>query len=208
MADVPDQPGLADSHDPGESDSTVALRFSRGEAGAFARLVKAHQEGLARLVHRLLGWSGEVEDVVQDVFLAAWTKRRQLRRPESLATWLASIAVNRCRNYRRGRFLRTVLLGERDEEVAAGESPWRPAGPRDGAPQRAIDREATGRLRRAVRALPPRLREVVVLRYLQEMDLEEVARVLGIRPGAARVRLHRARAALKAALPDLAEEGE
>jgi RNA polymerase sigma-70 factor (ECF subfamily) len=194
MAKGPGQSGPVDSQDPGESGVAVALRFSRGEAGAFALVVAAHQDRLARLVYRLLGWGGEVEDVVQDVFLAAWTKRRQLRKPQRLAGWLASIAVNRCRNYRRRRFLRTVLLGGRDEQVAA-------------APRSQPD-DTAARVRRAVRALPGRLREVAVLRYLEEMDLDEICRVLGIRPGAARVRLHRARAMLRTSLADLVEEGE
>jgi RNA polymerase sigma factor (sigma-70 family) len=194
MAKGPGDSGPVDSQDPCESDCEVALRFSRGEAGALARVVAAHQDRLARLVHRLLGWGGEVEDVVQDVFLAAWTKRRQLRQPGRLAGWLASIAVNRCRNVRRMRFLRTLLLGERDARIAAATT-----APAD---------DSVERVRRAVRALPGRLREVAILRYLEEMEVDEICRVLGISPGAARVRLHRAREMLRKSLADLVEEGE
>jgi RNA polymerase sigma factor (sigma-70 family) len=225
MAIGPGQSGPARSQDPSESDCEVALRFSRGEAEAFALVVAAHQDRLARLVHRLLGWRGEVEDVVQDVLLAAWTKRRQLRDPGRLASWLAAIAVNRCRNVRRWRFLRGLLLGDSDERVAAGDAgdagaaagPPALSGRRTGAGEAAgandvahasSAAEMAERVRQAVRALPGRLREAAVLKYLEQLELDEICRVLRIRPGAARVRLHRARELLRKSLADLVEDDE
>ena len=66
-----------------------------------------------------------------------------------------------------------------------------------------LDDETFAAVRRAVRALPARYREVVVLRYLEEQSIDEVSRALGASKNAVEVRLHRARARLKDALADL-----
>jgi len=200
MADGADQGGQAESRETGEGNAAAPACLGPGDAAALACLVAQHQEGVSRLVHRLLGWSGDVEDVVQEVFLAAWQKRGQLRKAKSLAPWLSSIAVNCCRSYRRQRFLRVMLLGQRDEEACGA--------PNAGGMHRAIEDETAARVREAFRSLPGRYREIAVLRYLQEMPMDEICTALRIRPGAARVRLHRARQELRKRLAGLIEEEE
>ncbi|MBN1513689.1 MAG: hypothetical protein JXB13_16860, partial [Phycisphaerae bacterium] len=79
-----------------------------GDAAAFARLVATHQDRVARLAYRLAGWAGEVEDIVQDVFLAVWTHRARFRGECRLSTWLAALTVNQCRNRHRLRWLRLL----------------------------------------------------------------------------------------------------
>jgi RNA polymerase sigma-70 factor (ECF subfamily) len=78
---------------------------------------------------------------------------------------------------------------------------WPPA-----HPQHAVDAEVTAKVRLAVRDLPAKYREVVVLRYLEEMDVEQVARLLKISRSAVDVRLHRARKMLRTALAGLHED--
>lgn len=179
--------------------SPPAAAPPQDEAARFALLLLDARGRVVRLVHRLLGWSSaEVEDVVQEVFLAAMTRRSQFRGEAALATWLAAIAVNRCRSHQRGlgRRLRLLAgLASRTRELLAPP-------PEEGLQER----EMLAEVRKAVRELPARAREVVVLRYLEGFSPEQTAEALGLSRGAVEVRLHRARRRLKARLGPFLEE--
>ncbi|MBN2582920.1 MAG: RNA polymerase sigma factor [Planctomycetes bacterium] len=170
-------------------------RFLRGEAAAFDQIVRLHQAGVARLAQRLLAWPDDADDVVQDVFLAALRNLGQFRGDSSLTTWLTRITINTCRSHRR-RTLGRVRIWRQ----------WvsrRPAHP-DGTAGTPIEATETHeQVRRAVARLPQKEREVVVLRYLQEMAPEEIGSVLGLTTSAVNVRLHRARARLRKDLDSL-----
>jgi RNA polymerase sigma-70 factor (ECF subfamily) len=170
----------------------------RGDVPGFDQLVEEHRARVAHLVYRLLGWSGEVEDVVQEVFLAALRGLPKFRGEASISTWLTRIAVNKCRTYRRRLWLRWWS--------ASGEHVHGIQAPDSRVDQGMIDEETAMRVREAIQGLPGQYREVVVLRYLEEMDMEEIAQVLGVSRNALGVRLHRARRHLKDQLGDLIEE--
>ena len=70
---------------------TLAERFARGEAAAFDEVVRRYHPAVSRLARRLLGWSADAEDVVQEVFLAALKNARRFRRGASLSTWLSLV---------------------------------------------------------------------------------------------------------------------
>jgi len=172
-------------------------RLGEGGASAFDRVVEQYRDRVAPLCHRLLGWPDEVEDVVQDVFLAAFRALPRFRGDASLWTWLARITINTCRRQRHRRILRLRLVAGARE---------RPPHARPVMPERpSMDRETLDQVRRAVRGLPARLREVVVLHYLEQMPTDAVSEVLGIRRNTVQVRLHRARARLKERLAGLIE---
>lgn len=167
----------------------------RAEPADFDRLVATHRDRVARLVYRLLGWSGDVDDVVQDVFLAALRGFGAFRGEAEVATWLTAITVNRCRTHRRKLWLR----GKWFANVLKGG---------DAIPdsRQATDLDVCARVRQAVQALPARYREVVVLRYLEDMPVARIGEVLGLSPNGVGVRLHRARAQIKLVLGELPEE--
>ncbi|HVJ83923.1 MAG TPA: RNA polymerase sigma factor, partial [Planctomycetia bacterium] len=71
----------------------------------FDGLVAEHEGRVRRLAQRLLGWSGDVEDVVQDVFLAAYRKLPRFRNEGGAGAWLARLTINACRSRHRRRFL-------------------------------------------------------------------------------------------------------
>ena len=87
MAPTPEEQALVD-------------RFRRGEDSAFDGIVERYAGDVAALANRLLGWPGDAEDVVQEVFLAAFMARRRFRGDCRLRTWLFTIAINKCRSYR------------------------------------------------------------------------------------------------------------
>ena len=182
----------------GSRDEILLHRFARGDRSALGEIVARHEAMVVRLAHRLLGWSDDVDGVVQEVFLAALRHLDRFRGDSSLATWLTTVTVNECRRHRRKRMLRLALPGRVLERMArrAERGPLRPS----------EDAETSAAVRRAVRALPGKYREVIVLRYLEEMSVEQVGRAVGASPNTVSVRLHRARAKLKDALAGLIEE--
>src|SRR3954467_1534103 len=91
-------------------DRTLAQRFAEGDSAAFEAVVAIHRPRITRLVYRLLGWPADVDDMVQEVFLAALTKCRKFRGDSALATWLTVIALNKCRTHRRGLLSRWRTL--------------------------------------------------------------------------------------------------
>jgi RNA polymerase sigma factor (sigma-70 family) len=176
-------------------ESALAQRFASGDPEAFEDVVALYRARVARLAHRLLGWGGDPEDVVQEVFLAALRKAKDFRGRASLWTWLATITVNRCRRQLRRRALWRRFLFARSREDAAVAA--------DGG---ALADETNRRVREAVAALPARDREVIVLYHLEESPATEIAELLGVTPNAMQVRLHRARAKLSAALAEFMEK--
>ena len=176
-------------------DRDLAQRFARGDTSALDDMVRIHGERLTRTVYRLLGWSQDVDDVVQDVFASAWANRHRFRREARLSTYLTAIAVNACRRLRRRHRLRLLSLGRLWNSQRRSEPE---------TPEAALDRtETSARVREAVGRLPQRYREVVILRYLEALPVADVARAVGLSENAASVRLHRARAMLGQSLEGL-----
>jgi RNA polymerase sigma-70 factor (ECF subfamily) len=179
-------------------EQTLVERFLQGDDSAFDGIVERHAADVAALANRLLGWPQDLDDVVQDVFLAAFTGLRRFRGDCQLRTWLFTITVNMCRRRQRRRVfrIRTAVIDEGCPDLCAEENTERAA----------MDAEIFARVRRAVRALSPKYREVVVLRYLQGLETSEMCELLGITANAMQVRLSRARQQLRQSLGELIEE--
>jgi len=179
-------------------DEHLVAQFNRGDESAFDRIVEQYSSDIAALANRLLGWSGEVEDVTQDIFLAAFLGLKKFRCECSLKTWLFTITLNKCRSYRYKRMLHRRRISQ-----AADKAFLASAGTADKA---SMDSETFERVRRAIQALPAKYREPVVLRYLQELPTDQISRILGISKNALQVRLNRARARLRDDLAELTKE--
>ncbi len=145
-------------------EQALVERFRQGDDSAFDRIVEQYAAEVAALANRLLGWPGDVDDVVQEVFVAAWIGLKKFRGEASLRTWLFTITVNKCRRHRFRRLRRLRLVAV--EEAETLES-------RDRSGDRAaMDQETFARVRRAIQTLPQKYREVVALRYLQGLEAE------------------------------------
>lgn len=161
--------------------------LARGEPQAFETLVELYGVRVQALASRLLGWSGDAEDITQDVFLALLRKGPGFCAERSVWPYLATVTVNRCRTVQRRkwlhqRFLRVFV------PIRKVESPAKLHAEVDGSAQV---------IRDAIAGLPIKLREVVVLHYFEDLSTVEVANVLSLRPNTVEVRLCRAREALE-----------
>jgi RNA polymerase sigma-70 factor (ECF subfamily) len=192
----------AEKHASSRRDELPVEHFSRGDRAedldriepplgraVFDRIVSRYSADVAALANRLLGWPGDVEDVSQEVFLAAYLGLRNFRGECSLKSWLFAITINKCRSHRRRQLLRLRTLSRAAERRRLPSEPTACDNPKD--------METLNCVRSAIAALPARYREPVVLRYLQELPLCQIAQILGISQNALNVRLSRARKHLK-----------
>ncbi len=179
-----------------EPDSPPAdARAPDVQVSAFERLVAEHHARVSEVVSRLLGWPPDVGDVVQDVFVKAFEGLSSFEERSGAETWLIRIAINTCRTHQRRRLVRLSHWKQVWEAASRG---WRN---REEDPAIGIDRPDRGAaIRRAVQRLPATYREVVVLRYLEEWSIDEIAAALGLRRNTVEVRLTRAKERLRSEL--------
>jgi RNA polymerase sigma-70 factor, ECF subfamily len=186
------------------SDDLAALVAAArsGDRSAFDDVVRATYAEAYTLAYRLTGNEEDAKDVVQEAYLRAYNGLKRFRGEAAFSTWLYRITANCASTHvaRRTRHRHDDL----DEETTLSD------------PRPEIDPEARAdaavlrqRLTVALDALPPRLRQVVVLRDVYDLPHEAIAAELGISEAAAKVRLHRARRRLREHLfPGRGESGE
>jgi RNA polymerase sigma-70 factor (ECF subfamily) len=200
-APPPDVPAAADG------DRALVARMLAGDEAAFAGLVQAMHGHLLRFVQSLLGRAEGAEDVVQETWLAALSNLRQWQGRASLKTWIYAIAVNRARKEtaRRGRVLAFSSLQATEDDPSAdpaadGRAPWSSTADPPSPLASLHDREVVEELERAVTALPPAQRAVIILCDIEQLDGDSVCNVLGLSRTNRRVLLHRARSRVREAL--------
>ena len=182
-----------------EEDAALAARVAAGDLGAFERLMRLHNRRLYRLARATLRDEADAEEALQDAYLRAFKAIGQFRGESSLATWLSRLVLNEClgRLRRQGRRSSIVRLVSTDaderveHEFMSHPSPG--ATPHDHAERS----EIRAMLERKLDELPEAFRTVFVLRGVEEMDVSEVARCLGIPETTVRSRFFRARSMLR-----------
>jgi RNA polymerase sigma-70 factor (ECF subfamily) len=172
-------------------DVAVVERVLGGQVALFEVLMRRHNQRLYRAARAILGDEAEVEDVMQQAYLNAYTHLGQFDRRASFATWLTRIAVNDAiaRARRRGRY-RSII--DRDPVNGAALDPER----------QAFSGEVHVILEHAIDALPDGLREVFVLRDVEGLSTAEVAEALGVSDDVIKTRLSRSRHLLRQTLGD------
>jgi len=159
----------------GKQETWLALRAQAGDREAFDRLFRLLQEPLYRYIFSLVGARAPAEDVLQEVFILIYRKIRWLREPELLRPWVYRIATREAfKHLKRER--RWAEKAE-DESVLL-DLP---------APSR--DELAPEMIAQLVERLSPASRAVIVLHYLHEMPLAEIAEVMGVAVGTVKSRL-------------------
>ena len=165
----------------------------RGDRDAFNELVRATYRDIYALAYRLTGNREDAGDVVQDAYVRAYRAIRRFRGDSSFSTWMYRITSN-CASTHLSRRSR-----QRTEELSS-DVPIVDLRPEQDPSLRAEAAVLRHHIDRAIRSLPERLRQVVVLRDLHDLSHSEIAAELGITTSAAKVRLHRARQRLRAVL--------
>ncbi len=173
---------MSDLPKPQQDDRDLLAEVRRGDRCAAATMVERLTPIVSRMVFRLTGWHEDTQDLIQNVFLAVQQSADSFRGDSKLETWVTSITIHCCRQWIRGR---------------AGVPPNVPPAvsePVDHSFKRYQDTTEIGEeVRLALKQIHHDDRELLVLRYLEDMPLEDIAQLLGIRKNTLEVRLHRAR---------------
>ncbi|MBX7079491.1 MAG: sigma-70 family RNA polymerase sigma factor [Nannocystaceae bacterium] len=183
-------------------DARLLERLRGGDDDAFDLLVRVHARALLATARRMLGVESDSQDAVQEAFLSAYRGLSAFDGRASVATWLHRIVVNTClmrlrAARRKPEHSPLSLLPEylEDGHQRTDTRPWR------ALPTQTLERVELCRLVRAtIDELPMVHREVILLRDIEGLGTDEAAAMLGISAGALKVRLHRARQALRTLL--------
>ena len=183
------------THQPVEQDDATLIDLALGgDAAAFGRLVRRHQDRLYTSLVHVSGCRDEAEDVVQDAFVQAFLKLRSFERQSTFYTWLYRIAFNCAVSRRRKR------RAEGSVEHVRATVGDEPADRREMPQERILRQERADLLARALKGLSEEHRAILILREMEGCDYEEIARILSLPVGTVRSRLHRARAHLRSEL--------
>ncbi|HEY6291962.1 MAG TPA: RNA polymerase sigma factor [Terriglobia bacterium] len=163
----------------------LVLAAQGGDVGAFRQLYDAYRDRIYNLVLYSIGDPFNAQDVLQTVFLKVFRSLRSFRLQSSLSTWIYRIAHNECQDHHRRRTMAHMPL-----EAILGSSDEIDTKPRSDHQHARQERERI--IQRAVMQLPFKMREVVVLKYVEGLSYDEMSRVLGCAPGTVASRLNRA----------------
>jgi RNA polymerase sigma-70 factor, ECF subfamily len=173
-------------------DHELIARARAGEAASFEKLMRRYNQRVFRAARSVLRDDAEAEDVVQETFVRAYRHLADFEERSSMGTWLTRIAVHEAlARVRRSRLFESPD-SDRDEGGFARVESTRP-----GPEEETASRELRSVLLAAIDSLPEGLRLVFVLREVEGLSTLEVCEVLQLSPEAVRVRLHRARLALR-----------
>ncbi len=147
---------------------------------------------------KMCGHREDAEDTMQEVLFRSLKYLTKLEGPNALAAWLYTVTKNRCHRMRRGHFEGNARKLSLDELMPDDKELKRLLLNRESGPERdTIQAEERHLLEEAVLRLPTPLRMVLVLHDMEELSSEEIARILGLKAGTVRVRLHRARLTIR-----------
>jgi len=176
------------------NDEDIIGRVLAGDLPSFEIIIRRYNQLLYRVTRSILHDDAEAEDVMQETYVRAFEHLEQFAGRSQFRTWLARIAVNEAlaRVEREKRFVphneAAEMRGDPMDQFASSEpSPE----------ERVVDSEMRDLVEQAITRLPDAYRSVLMLRDVEEIDTEEVARILNLSESTVKVRLHRARRTLR-----------
>ena len=185
------------------SDEQLVEAVLRGERRAFEQLVRRHQRGVVRHIHRQTGRPETARDVAQEVFLKVYRALPSYDPKYRFTTWLYRIASNCAIDLLRRRQLETCSLNSAEDGDGA-DSGGRTLAGSDPSPHEMLQyREVRTRLETAIGELPPEYRKLILLRHRQHCRYDEIAEISRLPIGTVKNRIFRARAMLREALSDV-----
>jgi len=181
------------------------LGVKQGDEASFELLLQRYRRPLCHFLNRMVRDAAQAEDLAQEVFLRVYRARREYEPSAKFTTWLFRIATNLALNsLRDGRHRQAEVSLDAAAEGQDG-SPMMLDVP-DGAPmveEQLVERDRVAVVRRAIFALPEKQRAAVLLHKYQELDYDEIARILGCTVSALKSLLFRAYETLRVQLAPL-----
>jgi RNA polymerase sigma-70 factor (ECF subfamily) len=181
---------------PANTDEDLVRLVIAGERDLFAPIYERYYWRVFRMAYGMTGNHGSAEDLTQEIFMRAYQRLKEFRGESAFSTWLYRVAVNHSLNYRRKhQDEREESAGETDPQPVAGESTTAEAG--------AMREQMTAQVHRALLALKPKLRMIVILKDIEGLSYEEIAQRANCSTGTVASRLNRSRKLLARKLEHL-----
>jgi RNA polymerase sigma-70 factor (ECF subfamily) len=171
-------------------------QIKKGDQDAFGEIVEIFKDKIFQLVYRMTGNAHEAEDVAQEAFIRAYININSYDINRKFSTWLYRIATNltidRIRKKKPDYYL--------DAEVAGtdGLTMYSQVAADIALPEEEVESmELQGEIQKQILKLPDKYRSVIVLKYIDELSLNEISEILEIPVGTVKTRIHRGREALR-----------
>jgi RNA polymerase sigma-70 factor, ECF subfamily len=176
-----------------DSDEALVRQARTGDFTAFETLFERHRLLVYRFAYQMTNRRDDAEDLVQEVFVRAYQNLHRYRDEAKFTTWLLRIATNLGTDRARMSQRRMAL----ETQEAGGALTWMTVGETDDPVENLEQERRVLAVREALAALPEHHRRVVVMRDIEEMDYKEIGAILGCTVGGAKLRVLRARRALR-----------
>lgn len=172
-----------------------------GNQAAYEKLMKKYKQLIYNLIYKMISKKEDVEDLVQEAFIKAFNSLKNFDRQYAFSTWLFKIATNNAIDYLRKKKLHTFSI---DREIESEDSDYKFEIPdHEHKPDsKMMDDERRKILEEAIESLPPKYKEVIVLRHKQEKEYEEIAAELKLPLGTIKAHIFRGRELLNKYLKD------
>ncbi len=177
------------------NDIEIINKVLKGNTEAYSGLIEKYQEMVFKYVYYQFNDYDEALDITQDIFITVLTALSSFRMESKFSTWLYSIMVNHCKNYRKKkRRYKTVPLkvtrGEDEYEIQIQDE-------RENPEEKVVKEDSLRIVKEEISKLPEDFREILTLRDIEGMSYNEIAEILGINLSNVKVRIHRGREYLK-----------
>lgn len=184
-----------------EQDRALVSEALAGRQGAYNELMVKYQGALTRHIQRMVRKPGEVDDLVQECFIKAFSALHSYSSDYAFSTWLYKIATNHTIDYLRKKKLATISIdkpfqtkdGEMEYELP--DTSYRPD-------RHIVEDQQRELIQQAIESLPPKYHKVIVMRHQQDRSYEEIALALDLPLGTVKAHIFRARALLYKYLRD------
>ncbi|XXM71598.1 RNA polymerase sigma factor SigW [Lysinibacillus sphaericus] len=174
----------------------------KGDQSAFAELVELYRDKVFQICFRMLGNRHEAEDIAQEAFIRAYVNIETFNQKRKFSTWLFRIATNLCIDRIRKKKPDYYL----DAEVAGtdGLTMYSQVAADVQMPEDEVENmELQETIQKEISKLPEKYRSVIVLKYIEELPLQEISEILDMPLGTVKTRVHRGREALRKQLKSL-----
>ena len=152
-----------------KTDIELVNEFKNGNTSAFDEIVKRYQRKVYMLARRILGNHEDADDVAQEVFIKLFYSLNDFKGESSLFTWIYKITVNECNSFLRKKKIKEFV--QIDDVVNLLKFSQTPE-------QELLDKEEKNLIERAIEKLPAKQRMVFVMRFFEDLDYQEIAKIL------------------------------
>ncbi len=195
-------PGTSDNISKTKSDDNILINKAlAGDQTAYEKLMKKYYQLIYNLIYRMISRKEDVEDLTQEAFIKAFNSLQNFDKQFAFSTWLFKIATNNAIDYLRKKKLNTFSI---DRDIESEESDFKFEIPdHENKPDRVIiEDERKKILDEAIESLPPKYKEVILLRHKMDKEYEEISKELKLPLGTVKAHIFRGRELLNKYLKD------